>query len=524
MDSGSLLEALGPLRNSLEGPHKEPAHATGNRREEKSNCLYLRRAALALLAVPALLLFIPLPAHGQNNPTISCTGANACVTTYAYDNSRDNVNPNESIFKASTIGANPPQPTSVSTLKGIIYAQPLFLPLMPMGSSTYNVVFVATEENWVYALNADKLATNPILWSANLNNNDGPGPNAGASYDTFASTGNGTFQYTSGSPSAFGMSVVRLHGTANSLSEIGFYTPMAWATLNDGSGTPGNPLGCGGTLLKLPTPSYPTGSTLCTPGDLDLDSGGIVLARATGAANVLPPADNFAVLAGGKEGVFYVLSPSAMKATNGSDTMDPCTSGTGGMTLQCFSPIILPVYDNTTQAMDDTGSRCGPAFWPGNSTNQENILYVAGSRDAEIRGFQMNTTGNGATFNTTQYGYQNPPNPNKAGLIGFPGNCPEVSWNSATGMASDAILWILDTSGYGKAKPAQIFAYSAVPPGGAGQSFGTAVFTDISSCPGAVQFALPTIANGYIFAAGAVQVNGAACTITPCYGQVVAWH
>lgn len=90
-----------------------------------------------------------------------------CVTTRDYDGSRDNVNPAESILKASTLSNL--QATPSVDLQGLLYGQPLYVSNLATSQGTKNVVFVATEENWVYALDGDHIQ-NPPLWQANLNN------------------------------------------------------------------------------------------------------------------------------------------------------------------------------------------------------------------------------------------------------------------------------------------------------------------------------------------------------------------
>jgi hypothetical protein len=112
-----------------------------------------------------------------------------CVSTYGYDNSRDNTNPSETYFKATTITSLNPQPKNSPDLKGIVYAQPLYVSQVSINGTTKNVLFVATEENYVYAFDGDTISptTNP-LWTANLNTNTGdtavpdsllPGPGPG---------------------------------------------------------------------------------------------------------------------------------------------------------------------------------------------------------------------------------------------------------------------------------------------------------------------------------------------------------
>jgi hypothetical protein len=50
---------------------------------------------------------------------------------------------------------------------GQIYAQPLYIPQLAIPGGTHNVVFVATENNTVYAFDADGMQNSPI-WSKNL--------------------------------------------------------------------------------------------------------------------------------------------------------------------------------------------------------------------------------------------------------------------------------------------------------------------------------------------------------------------
>jgi hypothetical protein len=646
-----------------------------------------KRAISVVQAAAILGILLGIAAHPVYSQTMC---GNGCVTTYAYDNSRDNVNVHEQLFKASTIS-----PTltvdSVSNLKGIIYAQPLFVSNMTINSTVYDVLFVATEENWVYALDANHVSNTP-LWSINLNNtipgtadspvpytklpglgtcqtifpevgitgtpvidvgsrsnlpnvlyvvskhynangnptitqrlnaidiftgaragqavdiatlysgfsafeqnqraalalqydsnNDpliyvawgshcdtgtysgkvavfeatGTSPNislalngtfdttgglSGASqggiwmggagpaiddvgglhatsYDVFLTSGNGTFQYNSTGASALGESAIRLHATSTSLTAMGNYTPYEWQILNNGSAQGMNP--CANNL-QLPAP-YNPGDYLCTMNDLDLDAGGNILARPTDPAHMLPSTDNFADLIGGKEGVFYVVSPHILATVRDRDTAAPC----GSYALQCFGAITLPVYDNSPNpASDDTGSRCGPAFWSGTSTYQQNVLYVAGSQDSKIRSYQMATSGNNANFGTTLYGYANAPNPDSQGNIGYPGNCPVVTWNASMDANTDALLWILDTSGFMTAAPAQLFGYQAVPPS-LGAKFNLKT-SDTTNGPGAIKFSVPTIVDGHVFAAGGLQVTVGTtkevCPAPPCYGQVVSWH
>jgi hypothetical protein len=87
-----------------------------------------------------------------------CTNSsNPCVTTYHNDNNRDGVNPNESTFKASTLVTFSGLTETDVNVDGLVYAQPLYIHQLSgitgvTGSK--NVIFVATENNSVYSIDA----------------------------------------------------------------------------------------------------------------------------------------------------------------------------------------------------------------------------------------------------------------------------------------------------------------------------------------------------------------------------------
>ncbi len=94
-----------------------------------------------------------------------CAGSSPCVTTFHNDNNRDGVNPYESTLTVATVS------TGVSvkftqTVDGQIYAQPLFIGGLFVNGVSHNVVFVATENNTIYAIDGD---AGGILWSTSLN-------------------------------------------------------------------------------------------------------------------------------------------------------------------------------------------------------------------------------------------------------------------------------------------------------------------------------------------------------------------
>jgi uncharacterized protein YjdB len=105
-----------------------------------------------------------------SNHTSNASGF-AGVFTQHNDNLRTGQNPNETVLtpalvhSSTTFGKKFSQPVD-----GYVYAQPLYQPGVTISGTTHNVVFVATENDSVYAFDADSNTganANP-LWHANL--------------------------------------------------------------------------------------------------------------------------------------------------------------------------------------------------------------------------------------------------------------------------------------------------------------------------------------------------------------------
>jgi List-Bact-rpt repeat protein len=102
------------------------------------------------------------------NPPSAVAG----VYTWKYDGSRQGQNPSEATLTRANV--NPSQFGKLASyaLDGYTYAQPLYVSGVATPGGVYNVVYVATEHDTVYAFDADREASGP-LWKVSFINPPG---------------------------------------------------------------------------------------------------------------------------------------------------------------------------------------------------------------------------------------------------------------------------------------------------------------------------------------------------------------
>lgn len=92
------------------------------------------------------------------------TASDVSVLTYHNDNLRTGQYLNETVLNTRNVNAHHFGKRVSYPVDGQIYAQPLFVPGVPMKGHHYNVVYVATENDSVYALDADQMHVVAPLW------------------------------------------------------------------------------------------------------------------------------------------------------------------------------------------------------------------------------------------------------------------------------------------------------------------------------------------------------------------------
>ncbi len=87
------------------------------------------------------------------------------ILTYKYDLSRSGANGTESLLTTANVNSKSFGLLRFLPTDGKVDAQPLYLSGLTIGSATHNVVYVATENDTVYAFDAD---TATVLWQTSL--------------------------------------------------------------------------------------------------------------------------------------------------------------------------------------------------------------------------------------------------------------------------------------------------------------------------------------------------------------------
>lgn len=117
--------------------------------------MHIRQAGLLLVTTTMLLFGAQLAQAGTVN-----------VTTYHNDNLRTGWNPSETVLTPSAVSGGQFKPVATTPLDEQVDAQPLIVTNQPIsGQGTHDVVYVATENDTIYALDA---GTGQVLLQQNF--------------------------------------------------------------------------------------------------------------------------------------------------------------------------------------------------------------------------------------------------------------------------------------------------------------------------------------------------------------------
>ena len=145
------------------GRVKRPPHSVGLKWSTTLSSFILALVLVTASSVFAIKLLIL-------SGTRASAPANTAVLTYKNNNLHTGLNPNETILTTSNVNVNQFGKRVAYPVDGQVYAQPLFVPNVTIGGTTYNVVFVATQHDSVYAFDADQSSVTPPLWHTSFLN------------------------------------------------------------------------------------------------------------------------------------------------------------------------------------------------------------------------------------------------------------------------------------------------------------------------------------------------------------------
>ncbi|ABF43775.1 hypothetical protein Acid345_4776 [Candidatus Koribacter versatilis Ellin345] len=96
---------------------------------------------------------------------VSSTPSAVNYTTWKFDNARDGLNSKETLLTPSNVNSTNFGQIWSTGLDGRVWAQPLYMNGLTVGSAKHNVVFVATAYDSVYAIDGD---SGTVLWKKSL--------------------------------------------------------------------------------------------------------------------------------------------------------------------------------------------------------------------------------------------------------------------------------------------------------------------------------------------------------------------
>lgn len=177
--------------------------------------LYTAPANLGSHTVTATSVALTTYSVNASVSIINAPNGTVSMLTFHNDDVRDGANLNETVLNTSNVNSQQFGKLFALPVDAQVYAQPLYLPNLTIGGVRHNVVFVATENDTVYAFDADGLSDSP-LWRQHLgtplpiNDSEGIKPLLGITATPVIDTSTGTM-YVATDGLEHGSKVFRLH-------------------------------------------------------------------------------------------------------------------------------------------------------------------------------------------------------------------------------------------------------------------------------------------------------------------------
>jgi len=522
-----------------------------------SSGLYTAPGTLGSHTITATSSALPSYTVNASVTIMEAPPGSVSVLTYHNDDVRDGANLNETTLNLSNVNSSQFGKLFSLAVDGQVYAQPLYLPNLTIDGSQHNVVFVATENDTVYAFDADGGSQSP-LWSQHLatplqiNDQEGISPLLGiTSTPVIDPTSSTMYVLTDGLEN--GSKVYRLHALDVTTGNEKFGGPVVVTGTVQGTGYDSN-----NGEITLEDSCYQRNGLALDPASngIYISFGhcnhGWILAydkaslQQTAIINMTPDGGGGGLWGGApaiddNTGDLYIIT--------GVDLDDPAPDyndsamrlGSDLSVLDYFKPS-NEIYLRDNDA--DFGSG-GAIIMPDNPSQYPHEL-IGGGKDGRI--FVMNRDDMGGyqmtndVIQTVQTGTQQLDNifstptfwngtlyyhcaqdvvkayywypstglistqPISQGNIVYGGHGANTSV-SANG-TSDAILWDIDTTNASNGGPAVLHAYDATNL--ANELYDSSQAGSRDTAGPAVKFAVPTVADGHVFigTAGEVDVYG----------------
>lgn len=113
--------------------------------------------------------------------TVLLAGGNANVLTYHNDNARTGQNLNETLLTPASVNSANFGKVGFLSVQGLVDAEPLYVSNLFVNGATRDVVFIATEHDFVYAFDANTFAQ---LWQVSVDPGESPSDDRGCSQVT----------------------------------------------------------------------------------------------------------------------------------------------------------------------------------------------------------------------------------------------------------------------------------------------------------------------------------------------------